>query len=78
MGLMMVGSLGGKSIAKGFIAAVLGVFLGMIGLDTMTAMSRFTFGNVYLLSGINYIVAMIGLFGVCQKCSFRCSIRIFL
>lgn len=66
MGLMMVGSLGGKSIAKGFIAAVLGVFLGMIGLDTMTAMSRFTFGNVYLLSGINYIVAMIGLFGVSE------------
>lgn len=66
MGLMMIGSLGGKSIAKGLIAAVIGVALGMVGLDAMTAHSRFTFGNVYLMSGINYIVAMIGLFGISE------------
>ena len=66
MGLMMVGSLGGKSVAKGLISAVIGVTLGMVGLDTITATARFTFGNVYLMSGINYIVAMIGLFGVSE------------
>lgn len=66
MGLMMVGSLGGKSVAKGLISAVIGVTLGMVGLDAITATSRFTFGNVYLMSGINYIVAMIGLFGVSE------------
>lgn len=66
MGLMMVGSLGGRSISKGMLSAVLGVSLGMVGLDAMTATPRFTFGNVYLMSGINYVVAMIGLFGVSE------------
>ena len=66
MGLMMVGSLGGKSVAKGLLAAVIGVAIGMVGMDTMTAMPRFTFGNVYLMSGIDYVVAMIGLFGVSE------------
>ncbi len=66
MGLMMVGSLGGKSVAKGLLAAVIGIALGMVGMDTMTAIPRFTFGNVYLMSGIDYVVAMIGLFGVSE------------
>lgn len=66
MGLMMVGSLGGKSVAKGLLAAVIGVALGMVGMDSMTAMPRFTFGNVYLMSGIDYVIAMIGLFGVSE------------
>lgn len=66
MGLMMIGSLGGKSVAKGMISAMIGVTLGMVGLDAITARTRFTFDNVYLMSGINYIVAMIGLFGVSE------------
>ncbi|MCI8284779.1 MAG: tripartite tricarboxylate transporter permease [Firmicutes bacterium] len=66
MGLMMVGSLGGKSVAKGLITAIIGVTLGMVGLDAISAVPRFTFGNVYLMNGINYIVAMIGLFGISE------------
>lgn len=66
MGLMMVGSIGGKTMVRGFISAVIGVTLGMVGLDTITATPRFTFGNVYLMSGIDYIIAMIGLFGVSE------------
>ncbi|MBR2778681.1 MAG: tripartite tricarboxylate transporter permease [Firmicutes bacterium] len=66
MGLMMVGSIGGKSMVKGFISAVIGVSLGMIGMDSMTASMRFTYGNIYLSTGIDYIVAMIGLFGISE------------
>lgn len=66
MGLMMVGSLGGKSVAKGLITAVIGVTLGTVGLDAISAVPRFTFGNVYMMNGINYIVAMIGLFGISE------------
>lgn len=66
MGLMLVGSLGAKSIVKGLIAAGLGVAMGMIGMDPVTGTPRFTFGNPYLLSGVNYVTAMIGLFGVSE------------
>lgn len=66
MGMMMVGSLGSKSIFRGLATAALGVLLGTIGMDTMTAAPRFTFGITYLLPGVNYVVAMIGLFGVAE------------
>ena len=66
MGMMMVGSLGCKSIFRGLIAAAIGVLLGTVGMDTMTAVPRFTFGITYLLPGVNYVVAMIGLFGVSE------------
>lgn len=66
MGMMMVGSLGSKSIFRGLLTASLGVLLGTIGMDTMTAAPRFTFGITYLLPGVNYVVAMIGLFGVAE------------
>ncbi len=66
MGLLLVGSLGCESAARGIFAAAIGVFIGMIGIDMVTGQPRFTFGNVYLMGGVSYIVAMIGLFGMSE------------
>lgn len=66
MGLMLVGSLGCESAARGIFAAAIGVFIGMIGIDMVTGQPRFTFGNVYLMGGVSYVVAMIGLFGMSE------------
>lgn len=66
MGILLVGSLSGESLMKGVFAAALGVTIAMVGLDPMTAEQRFTFGSVQLLNGINYVVAMIGFFGVSE------------
>jgi putative tricarboxylic transport membrane protein len=40
--------------------------IGMVGMDPLTGQGRFTFGSVGLLGGINYISAMIGLFGLSE------------
>jgi len=66
MGLLLVGSLSGESMAKGVFAGALGVMLGMVGMDPLTAEGRFTFGTIALLGGIHYVIAMIGLFGVSE------------
>lgn len=66
MGLLLVGSLGSESTARGIFAALLGLFVGTIGLDAVTGQQRFTFGNVYLMGGVNYIVVMLGLFGMSE------------
>lgn len=66
MGLLLVGSLSGESMAKGVFAGALGVIFGMVGMDPLTAEGRFTFGTVALLGGIHYVIAMIGLFGVSE------------
>ena len=65
-GILLVGSLSGKSLAKGVFAGALGVLIGMVGLDPMTAEGRFTFGSMQLTSGVPYVAAMIGFFGVSE------------
>jgi putative tricarboxylic transport membrane protein len=66
LGLLLVGALSGESLAKGIFCAALGVTLGMIGLDPLTAEERFTFGTLELTGGIPYIAAMIGFFGIAE------------
>ena len=66
IGILLVGTLSGESFAKGAFSGALGVLIGMVGLDPMTAEGRFTFGNVSLMGGIPYIAAMIGFFGVAE------------
>lgn len=64
MGLMLAGSLGGQSVPKGLLAAAFGLMLGVVGTDNISGLGRFVFGSVQLRGGINYICAMIGLFGI--------------
>jgi putative tricarboxylic transport membrane protein len=65
-GILLVGSLSGDSLAKGVFAGALGVLIGSVGLDPMTAEPRFTFGSLQLTAGISYVAAMIGFFGVSE------------
>ncbi len=65
-GILLVGSLSGDSLSKGIFAGALGVLIGSVGLDPMTAEPRFTFGNLQLTAGISYVAAMIGFFGVAE------------
>ncbi|HLT01223.1 MAG TPA: tripartite tricarboxylate transporter permease, partial [Geminicoccaceae bacterium] len=76
MGILLVGSLSGESLAKGVFAGALGVTIGMVGLDPMTGEGRFTFGSVTLMGGISYIAAMIGFFGVAEALAQLHQLRI--
>lgn len=53
----------GGSYIKSFASLLLGLLFATVGVDPTLGHPRFYFGNAQLLSGINYIVAMIGLFG---------------
>ncbi len=66
IGLFAVGSLGTGSVKKGLIAGAIGLFVGCIGIDPQTAVKRFTLNAVYLNSGVDFVVAMIGLFGASE------------
>ena len=54
------------SMVKGAIALMLGLLISTVGIDITLGYPRFTFGNVELTGGINFIPAMIGLFGVSE------------
>ena len=66
IGLLLVGTLSGESLAKGIFSGALGVTIGMVGMDPMTAQGRFTFDSITLMGGIPYVAAMIGFFGVAE------------
>lgn len=52
------------SVFKGLIMAALGGFLGLVGTDVSTGLTRFTMGIVYLVDGIQFAVLAIGMFGI--------------
>src|SRR6267142_5245712 len=52
MGLSVVAYLARKSMAKALMMAVVGIVLGCVGLDPITATPRFTFGILDLADGI--------------------------
>jgi putative tricarboxylic transport membrane protein len=62
-GLTTVGSLTSKNILKGYISALLGVMLSMVGIDSIMGVPRFTFGSMNLQLGIPVVPVLIGLFG---------------
>ncbi|MDD3515839.1 MAG: tripartite tricarboxylate transporter permease, partial [Synergistaceae bacterium] len=64
MGILLIGSIGGGDPIKGITAGAVGVLLSMVGMDPSTGELRYTFGNIYLMAGISFVTAMIGLFGV--------------
>lgn len=66
MGLLLVASLSGESLVKGIVAGALGILISMIGLDTMSAQPRLTFGSSALLGGVSYVAVMIGMFGIAE------------
>ena len=54
------------SVLRGLLAMIIGLLLSAIGLSAVHAEARLTFGRPELYQGINFIPAMIGLFGVSE------------
>lgn len=62
-GLALVSYLeSGSTMLKGLITALLGLLVALVGLAPQTGYARFTFENVELTSGIQFIPTLIGLF----------------
>ncbi len=64
LGLVLAAHLSGKSRVKGMIMVVFGLLLSTVGQDPTSGEFRFTFGNLNLVDGIDFIVVAMGLFGV--------------
>ncbi|MDB5511679.1 MAG: protein of unknown function transrane [Enterovirga sp.] len=56
--------MGRESPFKVIAAMMLGFALAAVGIDTVTGQLRMTFGSTELLRGFDFLVAVIGLFGV--------------
>ena len=54
----------GSSMPRGITSLFLGLLLGVIGIDSQTGTSRFSFGVPELLDGIDVVVLAVGVFAV--------------
>ncbi len=66
LGLVLVSCLSSGSLAKAALTTALGIVLGLMGVDTMSGASRFTFDRPEFIDGIDVITLVIGLFGVSE------------
>ena len=55
-----------KDPIKGWISGFLGIFVALIGMESIHGYVRFSFGNTNLAGGINLIPAMVGAFGFAE------------
>ena len=59
-------SVSGKSVPRALAATGLGLFLATVGMDPNSAVPRFTFGQLRLFDGLDFVVVTIGLFAVSE------------
>lgn len=61
-----LGGIASKNQGKAAFAAALGIGIAMIGVDGQTGVPRFTFGEVHLYDGIDFLVAIVGMFALSE------------
>jgi len=65
-GLVLLMRLSGGSLLQSFIMILVGMALGTVGVDFLAGTERFTFGNVELGQGIDFLPVAMGIFGIAE------------
>lgn len=73
LGLSIIGSLSKENMLKNLLGGMLGIMLACVGSDPMTGVTRYTFGIPELLTGIQLVPALIGLYSIPQIVSMATS-----
>ena len=66
LGLLVLAYMSGGSMVKSLAMAVLGLLLGMVGIDQMSGYFRFAYGVVELGDGLGVVPIAVGLFGIAE------------
>jgi putative tricarboxylic transport membrane protein len=61
-----LGGMASNNQAKSAIAACIGLGIAMIGVDNSSGLPRLTGGNLHLMDGIDFLVAIVGLFAIAE------------
>ncbi len=68
-GLSSVVALGSGSLANALISLSVGLLIATVGTDDTYGSSRFTFGSPILADGIEFLVVMVGVYGISEVLS---------
>jgi putative tricarboxylic transport membrane protein len=64
LGILLVSTVSGGSRVKALVAACVGLLLATVGRDTFSGAERFTFDNLNLADGLDFVPIAMGLFGL--------------
>ncbi|HUC90509.1 MAG TPA: tripartite tricarboxylate transporter permease [Paenibacillus sp.] len=64
LGLAAVSGLAGKSMTKALMMTVFGLLLATIGMDNVSGVARFTYGQAVLYTGLEFLTIAVGLFAL--------------
>ncbi len=76
-GMASVGVMVGTDAVKGILAAVIGLLIGTMGIDSLSGQARYTFDQTWLLGGLDLIVVLVGLYALppvlqlAEKCDLK-------
>lgn len=65
-GLSVIAYISSKNMIKGVISACIGLLISTVGLDPMSGFARYTFKSYELLTGVELLPVMIGIFGLAE------------
>ncbi len=65
-GLLLLSRLSGGSVLQAFVLVAVGLALGTVGMEPISAIRRFTFGSTQLSQGIELVPVIMGLYGVAE------------
>lgn len=65
-GLTIIVTLTSNSLLKGIISGIIGLLIGTVGMDPLIGYPRFYFNQVSLLTGVQLVPALIGLYSMSQ------------
>ncbi|RPH62759.1 MAG: hypothetical protein EHM83_11100 [Burkholderiales bacterium] len=63
-GLISVVALSGDSVVNSLISLCMGLLIATVGVDAIYGAERFAFGQPFLLDGIEFLLVMVGAYGI--------------
>ncbi|MFO1301917.1 MAG: tripartite tricarboxylate transporter permease [Burkholderiaceae bacterium] len=63
-GLISVVALSGDSVVNSLISLCMGLLIATVGVDSIYGAERFAFGQPFLLDGIEFLLVMVGAYGI--------------
>ncbi len=64
LGITFVAALSGEAVLKGIVSGGIGLMLATIGLDPISGIQRYTFGQLFLWDGIGLVPVTIGFYAI--------------
>jgi TctA family transporter len=64
LGITFIAAVSGDSLRKGVLVGALGLMVSFVGTEPQTGMRRFTFGQTFLVDGVEAIVSVLAMFAI--------------